>query len=93
MLIVKPGHNLLPHGALGETHGAIAVVIEVLRQVAPDRLSLVARVGFDLGQVRLIDPRPALDRCAPTLGVFRAHRHGDCHEDDSAKRSGMVLIC
>ena len=53
--IVKPGHNLLPRiAALGETHGAIAVVIEVLRQVAPDRLSLDAcALVFDLQPERI----------------------------------------
>ena len=48
--LVNTGHNLLSRvAALGETHCAIAVVIEVLRQVATDRLALYARaLVFDL---------------------------------------------
>ena len=48
--IVKPGHNLLSRvAALGKAHCAIAVVIEVLRQVAANRLALDTRAFvFDL---------------------------------------------
>jgi len=48
--IVKTGHNLLARvTALGEAHCGIAVVVEVLRQVAADRLALDTRaLVFDL---------------------------------------------
>ena len=53
--IMKPGYNLLPRvAALGKTHCAIAVVIEVLRQVAADCLALNARaLVFDLQPERV----------------------------------------
>jgi hypothetical protein len=48
--VVKPGHNLLPRvAALREADCAIAVVIEVLGQVATNRLVLDTRaLVFDL---------------------------------------------
>ena len=95
--IVKTGHNLLARvAALGETHCAIAVVVEVLRQVAADRLALDTRaLVFDL-QPEWVRKILALTfmRCAPTFGVLRTHRHRDCHERRFCEaQSRVMLIC